>query len=66
MLNYLENKYHKEFVVDTIEYTWNTSDYQLNLHLQSNEKIKFFAYLNSETGMMGDKVNWFTECWGEF
>ncbi|WP_150274479.1 hypothetical protein [Paenibacillus tepidiphilus] len=54
MLDYLENKYHKEFIVDKMEYTWNTSDYQFQMLLKSNKDIEFFAYINKETRMMGD------------
>gem|GEM_PF-2669804 len=54
MLAYLESKYKKQFVVDSITYSNQTSDYQLSFHLRDNDQIHFFAYRNTVTQNMGD------------
>lgn len=69
MLKDLEAKYEKEFVVEEFEYQPNTSDYIMHLHLKSDKKIVFFAYLNSETGNSGDSflmVYWNEEASAQF
>lgn len=54
MLEDLETKYKKDFVIKQFKYIANTSDYEMNLHLEGNEHIGFMAYFNKETGQVGD------------